>query len=154
MSFLMDRLWFKIRKQPRPVLLHEVPEFVGHQRGVNIRPFDKAADARQLLRRKIIVSTHGADDSRTRLGLSQFLSLGGLLWTQTRQYGSASVLHHRIVAPGPRWLRVVSHAPRLRMHGGSQWPLEVPVFIRAVDRPKVPAARKAGHSRTSRSCAG
>ena len=55
----MERLWFKIRKQPRPVLLHEVPEFVAHQRGVNIRPFDKAADARQLLWRKIVVSTHG-----------------------------------------------------------------------------------------------
>ena len=79
MSFLMERLWFKIRKQPRPVLLHDVPEFVGHQRGVNIRPFDKAADARQLLWRKIIVSTHGADDSRTRLGFSQLLSWGGVL---------------------------------------------------------------------------
>ena len=77
--FLMERLWFKIRKQPRPVLLHEVPEFVGHQRVVNIRPFDKAADARQLLWRKIIVSTHGADDSRTRLGFSQLLSWGGVL---------------------------------------------------------------------------
>ena len=76
MSFLMERLWFKIRKQPRPVLLHQFPEFVGHQRGVNIRPFDKAVDARQLLWRKIIVSTHGADDSRTPLGLSQFLSWG------------------------------------------------------------------------------
>jgi len=58
-SFLMERLWFKIRKQPRPVLLHQFPEFVGHQRGVNIRPFDKAVDARQLLWRKIVVSTHG-----------------------------------------------------------------------------------------------
>ena len=73
---LMERLWFKIRKQPRPVLLHEVSEFVAHQRGVNIRPFDKPADARQLLWRKIIVSTHGADDSRVRLGFSQFLSWG------------------------------------------------------------------------------
>jgi hypothetical protein len=75
----MERLWFKIRKQPRPVLLHEVPEFVAHQRCVNIRPFDKAADARQLLWRKIIVSTHGADDSRRQLGFSQLLSWGGVL---------------------------------------------------------------------------
>jgi len=67
----MERLWFKIRKQPRPVLLHEVSEFVAHQRGVNIRPFDKPADARQLLWSKIILSTHGADDSRVRLGFSQ-----------------------------------------------------------------------------------
>ena len=59
MSFLMDRLWFKIRKQPRPVLLHEVSEFVAHQRGVNIRPFDKAVDARQLLWRKIIEAPMG-----------------------------------------------------------------------------------------------
>ena len=73
---LMERLWFKLWKQPRPVLLHEVPEFVGHQLGVNICPFDKAADARQLLWRKIIVSTHGADDSRTRLGFSQLLGGG------------------------------------------------------------------------------
>ena len=79
MSFLMERLWFKIRKQPRPVLLHEVPEFVGHQRGVNIRPFDKAADARQLLWRKIIVSPHAADVSRTRRGFSQLLIWGGVL---------------------------------------------------------------------------
>ena len=55
----MERLWFKLRKQPRPVLLHEVPELVAHQLGVNIRPFDKAADARQQLWRKIVVSTHG-----------------------------------------------------------------------------------------------
>ena len=58
-SFLMERLWFKLRKQPRPALLHEVPELVAHQLGVNIRPFDKAADARQQLWRKIVVSTHG-----------------------------------------------------------------------------------------------
>ena len=76
---LMERLWFKIWKQPRPVLLHEVPEFVGYQRGVNIRPFDKAADARQLLWRKIIISTHAADDSRTRRGFSQLLIWGGVL---------------------------------------------------------------------------
>jgi hypothetical protein len=31
------------------------------------------------LRRKIIVSTHGADDSRTRLRFSQLLSWGGVL---------------------------------------------------------------------------
>jgi hypothetical protein len=74
----MERLWFKLRKQPRPVLLHEIPEFVAHQLDVNIRPFDKAADARQLFWRKIIVSTHGVDDSRTRLGFSQLFSWGGV----------------------------------------------------------------------------
>jgi hypothetical protein len=49
------------------VLLHEVPEFVAHQLGVNIPPFDKAADPRKLLGRKLVVSTHVADDSRTRV---------------------------------------------------------------------------------------
>ena len=63
----MERLWFKLREHPRPVLLHEVPEFVAHQLGVNIPPFDKAADPRKLLGRKLVVSTHVADDSRTRV---------------------------------------------------------------------------------------
>ena len=69
---LMERLWFKLWKQPRPVLLHEFPEIVAHQRGVHIRPFDKAADARQLAWRKIIVSTHEAEDSRTPLSFLNY----------------------------------------------------------------------------------
>ena len=98
----MKRLWFKIRKQPRPVLLHEVPELVGHQRGVNIRPFDKAADARQLLWRKIIVSTHGADDSRTRLGFSPIIGLGrrastGALYFCVHRHGNTEVLAFFII---------------------------------------------------------
>ena len=65
----MERVWFKPRKQPWPVLLHQVPEFVAHQLSVNISGFDKTPDARQLLWRKIIVRTHVTDDSRTRIGL-------------------------------------------------------------------------------------
>ena len=66
--FLLQRVWFKPRKQPRPVLLHQVPEFVAHQLSVNIPRFDKTPDARQLLWRKIIVRIHVTDDSRTRIG--------------------------------------------------------------------------------------
>ena len=68
--FLLERVWFKPWKQPWPVLLHQVPEFVAHQLSVNIPRFDETPDARQLLWRKIIVRAHVTDDSRTRIGFN------------------------------------------------------------------------------------
>ena len=72
---LLERLRFKLRKRPGPMLFHEVPEFVAHQLGVNIPFFDKAADSRQLLWREIIVGCMWRIISGRRAGFSQFLSM-------------------------------------------------------------------------------